>query len=84
MALIQLKGLTETDAENVLAHIWYLLEQCDIESPWFDTRPDGENRVALRVTFRTQRDADAVVAALEDVGIGGRAIANDPVETSLK
>src|ERR1700737_313802 len=54
MAVIQLTGLTATDAEKAIAHIWYVLEQRDIESPRVETRRDRGDRVDIRVTFGSQ------------------------------
>lgn len=65
MTVIQLEGLTATDAEKAIARIWYVLEQRDIESPRIDTRRDGDNRIAVRMAFQTQRDADAALGALQ-------------------
>ena len=67
MTVIQLKRMTASEAEKVIARIWYVLEQRDIESPRIDTRGDGEGRIAIRITFEAQGDADAVLAALWSV-----------------
>lgn len=64
MIVIQLKGLTTADAEKAICRVWHVLEQHDIESPEIDTSQDGEDRVAVRIKFQRQRDADVVEAAL--------------------
>ncbi len=65
MAAIQLKGLTPNIAEKVIARVWHVLEQHDIDSPRIDTRPAGGDCIAVQFTFQTQRDADTVARALE-------------------
>lgn len=65
MAVIKLTGLTATDAERAIAHIWYVLEQRDIETPRVETRRDRGNRVNILVTFGSQPDADTVLTALQ-------------------
>lgn len=65
METIQLHVLTPDHAEKLIARIWYVLEQHDIASPHIDTRQNGNNRIAVRITFQTQRDADTISAALQ-------------------
>ena len=64
MAVIQLRGLTATDAERAIARIWCVLEQRDIESPRVEARRDRGDRVNIRITFSSSRDANAVLAEL--------------------
>lgn len=67
MAVIHLKGLSPQDAEKAISQVWYVLEQCDIESPSVQTRSDRHGLLDVRFFFATQHNADAVSAALEGV-----------------
>jgi hypothetical protein len=67
MAVVQMDGLTPDNAERVIAYTWHALVKKGIASPQIDTRRDGQNRIAIRLTFETNRDADAVSAALQEL-----------------
>ena len=66
MLTIRACGLDMTDAEDVLAKIWCVLEMCEIRSPRLRVDGASNGTIDLRISFKHARDADLIMRSLPD------------------
>jgi hypothetical protein len=62
---ITMAGLSTSDAEDILVHVWLLLEKHDVRSPEVAVKSRSEP-LQLRLGFTLKEDADLVRSELED------------------
>jgi len=66
MSTIRASGLAMTDAEDVLAKVWRVLELCAMDTPRLRVDPASNGTIDLRISFKHARDADLMLRSLPD------------------